>query len=530
MREKQISWKYGLFVLLIILILRLPSFWTPILDVDEAQFAGFAHSLLSGGIPYIDSLDTKPLGVYFFFAAIFKIFGINNLIAVHIATALWVALTAYFCYRIAKKLYSPRAGLMAAVFYAIFTTTYVPKFISTSIIILMMLPLTMSIDSLISWERSRKSFYLLLSGLLWGIASLFKYQAGINLIVVALYLLLFRSLYLEKKLNKRGIADFLVFSAGGLIAASIFVLYLFLAGAWDAFVFWSLKGSMAYIEAGSSLSDFWINLTIRGGAIAASAFVLWYFGVWQAGHLVAGFFRSRRAGSIKCEEYLILFWFLFSIIPVCTGGKFYGHYFLQLYPALSILAAGSSMRFFSWLNKPGKVRTKQIVYSLFITGLLIPPIGFFGARLHADKIYAAIGEENPKAYIPVAEYVRKHTDENDRIFVWGFATPIYTYSNRLGASRFLWCDWMTGRVSGTPSAKDKFFDTKPYVTKGSWNLFFEDMNKNRPIYFIDTSPGNYHDYGKYPITNYPDLMKYLNRHYHFESTVNGANIYRRNKK
>jgi 4-amino-4-deoxy-L-arabinose transferase-like glycosyltransferase len=529
MPEEKISWKHVLFVLLIVFILRLPAFWTPILDVDEAQFAGFAHSLLSGGIPYIDSVDTKPLGIYFFFAAVFKIFGVNNLIAVHIATALWAALTAYFCLRIAKRLYSPRAGLISALFYAVFTTTYIPKFISTSIVVIMMLPLTMSIDALLMWESSKKARYLLISGFLWGTACLFKYQAGINLFVAALYLLFFKPLYLEKSLRKTGVLPFLIFTAGGAIAALIFVSYLVAAGAWDAFVFWSLKGSMAYVEAASSLTSFWMNLAVRGGAIAASAFVLWYFGIWQSGHLITRFFKSSRTNAVKCEEYLVLIWFLLSIIPVCTGGKFYGHYFLQLYPALSILAAGSAMRFFSWLDSPGKIRLKQMAYSLFIAGLLVPSIGFFGARLYADKIYSAIGEENPKNYIPIAKYIKTNTNENDRIFVWGFATPIYIYSNRLGASRFLWCDWLTGRVSGTPSARDEFFDTTPYITKGSWQLFFQDMNKNKPLYFIDTSPGNYHDYGKYPITKYPDLMDFLETYYHFETSVNGANIYRRNK-
>lgn len=525
--KNEITWKHGMFVLVIIFLLRLPAFWTPILDIDESQFAGFADTLLYGGTPYISSLDTKPLGIYYFFAAIFWIFGKNDMIAVHLATALWVGLTALFCYRIATKIYSQRAGLMAALFYAIFTTTYIPKFISTSIVLLMMLPLTMSIDAFLEWEQHGKRRYLWISGILWGLACLFKYQAGINLIVMAAYLLLFRPLYLERSLSKMKIRAFLMFGAGGAIVCALFALHLMVIGAWDAFVFWSLKGSMAYIEAATSVTVFWKNLALRGGAIVASSLLVWLFAIRRSGHLMQNLFRSSRHRIHKCEEYLILLWLGLSFIPVCMGGKFYGHYFHQLLPALCILAAGSTMRFFAWLKEDAVTPMKQWLYGLFVVGMLVPMIGFFGARLMADRIYSAIGEENPKDYLPIAEYVKKRSQDGDRIFVWGFATPIYYFSDRIPASRFLWCDWMTGRISGTRSARDAFFDTTPFITKGSWEMFFEDMRINTPIYFVDTSPGNYHDYGKYPISRYPQLMNWLNERYTFEAHVKGADIYRR---
>ena len=66
-----IAW--GALVLAAVLLLRLPAFWTPILDVDEAQFAGYADWLLHGGLPYVSSVDTKPLGIYWFFAAVFAL-------------------------------------------------------------------------------------------------------------------------------------------------------------------------------------------------------------------------------------------------------------------------------------------------------------------------------------------------------------------------------------------------------------------------------------------------------------------------
>ncbi len=514
------------FILAVILLLRLPAFWTPIVDVDEAQFAGFANVLLDGGKPYIASLDTKPLGAYWFYAAVFSIFGRSNMIAVHVVTALWVGLTALFCYRIGRRLYSQRAGFWAALFYAVFTTAYVPKFIGTSILILMMLPLAASIDEMLAWEETGKRRHIWLSGLLWGGACLFKYQAGINLVVAGFYLLLFRPLYLDRSLWRMRLGAFMAFLAGGAAVGVLFALYLHAIGAWDAFYFWSIKGSAAYVEAAAGHTQFWRGLAVRGGSVVVSALLLWGLATARSLYILSDLFRSSRHRRARCMEYLIFIWLAFSVIPVCTGGKFYGHYFLQLYPALCVLAAGEAARLLGIPSHGALARRRRWAMGLILAGLLVPAVGFFGARLMVDRIYSATGEENPKDYIPIADYIRSHTTPDDRIFVWGFATPVYIYADRRPASRFLWCDWLTGRISGTPSSRDAFFDTTPYITKGSWEMFLEDMETYRPLYFVDTSPGNHHDYGKYPVSKYPRLVDLLSRNYLLEASVNGADIYR----
>ncbi|MFA4875166.1 MAG: glycosyltransferase family 39 protein [bacterium] len=519
--------KAAIFIAAIIFVLRLPAFWAPILDVDEAQFAGFADALLAGGAPYIASLDTKPLGIYWFYEAVFYLFGRNNMIAVHVVTALWVGATALFCYRIARRLYSARAGFWAALFYAVFTTAFVPKFIGTSITVVMMLPLAASIDELLAWEQDGRQRHVWLSGILWGIACLFKYQAGINLIAVGFYLLIFRPLYLDRSLLRMRLGPFISFLLGGAIVGALFALYLKAAGAWDAFVFWSIKGSAAYVEAAAGHIQFWKALATHGLPVVAAGFLLWWFAAAKSAHLLRDLSRPSRHRRQRCEEYLVLIWLCFSFVPVCMGGKFYGHYFLQLYPALSILAAGETMRLIGEPSHSARQKSRRLAWTLIIAGLVVPALGFFGARLAADRIYAAIGEENPRQYIPIAEYIRARTGNEERIFIWGFATPIYIYADRPAASRFLWCDWLTGRISGTPSARDASFDTTPYITRGSWEMFFEDMERSKPKYFVDTSPGNHHDYGKYPVSRYPLLKEFLDRNYALEATVNGADIYGR---
>lgn len=517
-----VSWRHALLVFVVAMLLRAWSFTNPIVDVDEPQFAGFAHALLDGGIPYLASVDTKPLGVYWFFAAIFALFGRTNMIAVHAATALVVVATAFFCYRMGRRLASNSAGFWAALFYVVFTTTFIPKFVGTSITILMMFPLAMSADVLLAWEERGGRWRLFVSGLLWGVACLFKYQAGINLVVAGGYLLVVRPLFFRSFREIR-VLEFLLFLVGGMAVGGLFALYLHVAGAWEAFAFWSLEGSAAYVEKAAGHTSLLAALPVRGGSLVASTFLIWYFGFRRAGRAVRLAFAQASERRPRPGELFVVLWLLLSVIPTLTGGKLYGHYFYQMFPQLCVLAGIWTIGFFAWAGE-GRRRFAVILFAVAIT---LPAAGFTAARLAADRIYAAIGEENPKDYIRVGEYLRGHTAPGEPIFVWGFGTTIYFYAERPAVSRFLWCDWLTGRISGTPSAKDPVFDTTAFITPGSWAMLFADLERTPPAYIVDTSPGNYHDYGKYPIAKYPELAAYLKAHYRLETTIDKIDIYRR---
>lgn len=504
------------------MLLRLPAFWTPILDVDESQFAGYANALIDGGTPFIASVDTKPIGIYYYFAIVFLIFGKNNMLAVHVITAIWVWLTAMYCYKIAKTIYTKQAGWFAAVFYAVFTTTYIPKFISTSIMIVLMLPLTISIYYMVRWERTRNYGSLFVAGIFFGLACLFKYQAGINLVLAAAYFIVLAPLYLKDKTRPK-LKPFLIFAIGGVLIGFVFLAYLKFSGLWNDFYFWSIVGSVTYIDAGIQTSDFFRRLFMRGGFFVISSFLIWFFAGKQILYLV----RSARNKVFPKtpETCLVASWLFISFIPVCAGGRFFGHYFIQLIPALSILAACSVAR--TIVSRPWNAKRTQQIWTAIVLAMAIPAVSFFTARLYAGDIYKAIGEDDPEAYRPLGEYIKKRTSPDDRIFVWGFATPVYFFAERMQASRFLWCDWLTGRISGSPTARDESFDTSSYSTKGSWKMLFEDLDKNKPVYIVDTSPGNYHDYGKYPIDNYQSLVRYLDKYYGLEAKYKGAHFYRR---
>jgi len=498
---------FFLLLALLTIFLRLPVFKYTFLDVDESQFAGFAHVLLDGGLPYRDSLDTKPLLIYYFFAAIFYVFGKTNMDAVHGISLIINFGVGIILWQIGKRLKNEATGRWAACFWVIFSTCYLPKFTSTSITSIMVLPLCLSIwvltlphvkdDLSSSYPLRPERIPFLVSGIFIGIAFLFKYQAGIQLAIIGSYLLI---LHLRSQLHfKELLTKSFFLGMGFLIPISFFLAFLSHLGVWTDFVRWSLEGSSHYIKAAGSSVPYWHNLFIKGGSFILSTVLLW----------VLAFQWMTKKST------LIVLWFLGSLIPVCLGGRFYAHYFIQLLPALCLLAALSVHAF--WL------RYKYILLIL----ILVPALSFWTLRWN----YIWFDKKFPDDQIFLQEdiglWLKNKAKSNQTLFVWGFATGIYFSSELKPASRFLWTDLLTGKVPGSlieeRNAQSDFKLSRPEA----WEAFWEDMKINKPDYFVDTSGCHIHGYQKYPIAAYPELASWLSSNYAVDGTPHRCTVFKK---
>src|SRR5262249_57944141 len=117
-----------LAIALVAAVDRLPAFLRPLLDDDEAQYAAIAELVRAGGRLYADGgVDNKPPGIYWTYAAVFDVAGRYAMWAIHLVALAAVIATAWILCAIATRIASPRAGLLAGVFYGVVSTPLFPQ-------------------------------------------------------------------------------------------------------------------------------------------------------------------------------------------------------------------------------------------------------------------------------------------------------------------------------------------------------------------------------------------------------------------
>src|ERR1051325_5638754 len=82
-------------IIVIVVILRAPTLLPSMYTIDEAYYATIANDMLDGGLVYHTAVDTKPPGMYYIYAGVFKIAGRNNLRAVHLLAICVIVATAF---------------------------------------------------------------------------------------------------------------------------------------------------------------------------------------------------------------------------------------------------------------------------------------------------------------------------------------------------------------------------------------------------------------------------------------------------
>jgi hypothetical protein len=519
------SWKTGTpIIILLILLTRMPLLWEPYFHSDEADFALLAKIWQHGGVPYVNWFETKPLGVFCFYTFaswLSRSLPDINMRSVHLLYLLWTGLTAWgigrITFRLGPKTASKKersvAGWLSACFFVLFSSFWDPSITSVSIEVVLLLPLVMSIAILPSDAESQKIWRSFLSGIFASAAFLCKYQAGIMFPIILIYFgfILWRSSSGWRV--SKVVAHSASFLLGLIPLSALMIGYLIRAGSWDGFCFWNILYNFIYINHGNAAGNLWNQIVTQVLRHIGSTALLWFL-------TVDYFIKNRRTLSKHAPcEWLIWVWLILSTIPVSVGKRFEDHYFLFLMPALSILGAYALTQ---WLPaRRHRWRTALLV------ALLVPTLGSVGTRLFAIPLYKKFGGEDMNAYRPYGSFLRERTKPEDRVLVWGCASAVYLFADRLPASRFIRTDILAGRIAGIDIPENQAVDISKYQVPEAWKMFFDDMKQFPPVLIMDTGPTGHHDFLRYQMTQYPRLMEFVHKYYLQEPSFMKATIYRR---
>jgi hypothetical protein len=257
------------------------------------------------------------------------------------------------------------------------------------------------------WARNRLLLTLAGSGVLTGIAVLIK-QSAFDAGLAAIVFLLWRE-------RRRGVAPASLLLAGALVPIGIAAASAARLSDWlYAVVGYRFQGdSMVTGSIPARVHQLWLSLPPAGKALGILAVLA-----------AVGWRRSPLLARI---------WLGAGVLGVLGGGNFHPHYYLQLVPPLSLLAAVGVRTL--WLSAP-RPAIAAAGAAAVATLALAMPVAWANPTRQAETIWPRDPHLVHDAVL--ARYVRAHTLAGQRVLaVWADA-DLYYLADRRPAVRYLW--------------------------------------------------------------------------------------------
>ncbi|MDD5628182.1 MAG: glycosyltransferase family 39 protein [Elusimicrobia bacterium] len=384
------------------------------LERDEGEYAYIAQRWLRGEVPYRDSFDQKPPGVFLAYAGIER-FSSGSPAAIHWGAQLYTLLTLCVVFLIGRRLFGWEVGCAAGALAAFMTVDHGLLGNSANCELFMLLPLAAAfLAALLAAERGSWR-WAMASGACAGASLLFKQVAATDAVFYLAFLLCAPGV----SRKARAAAAF----AAGAAAVWVPVLVYFAAhGAWAQFFDCVVGYNLSYaggIPLSDYLRNFWgtFSRTLPG---LLPVYLLALAGcVWQAGP----------------ASPWIMGWVACSFLGACVGGYFRAHYYLQCVPALAVLA-GSGLCGLPQGWRPPRWAAAAAAAAAVLFGVLSSPwyYGPGSAVAKCRRLY----QDNPfPEATGVAHVIAERTTEQDRVFVFGSEPEILYYAGRRSATRYI---------------------------------------------------------------------------------------------
>jgi len=497
-------------IIALVIILRAPTLLPSLYTTDEAYYGTIANDILDGGAVYRTAVDTKPPGMYYIYAGVFRVAGKNNLFGVHVLAIFVVAATALVLRRIGARVAGDWAGAWSGIGYAVFVHAYWPgDTLGANSEIFASLPLALSVLVFLQGQKKPGWGLMFLSGALVGVATLIRQPSAVTL--GAMLACLVYDWFIART---HSFARILAAGSGvviGFVAviAALAWYYQLQGNLHDAYL-WAWAFAVRYVGSETTFGYVLKRLVTVHLAVIFLSGLLWFFGIWQVVETLRSFWHRRAASP---EMMLLILWFGLAYLAIFIGWRFPGHYHLAVLSPLSILAGQAFSRFVAEQRRCPQPRWRWIRTGI-IGAAILPAIGFL--------IVAFVVRTQTLDFLPVAQQIVKETTANDRIFVWGSSPRFYSFSGRRMATRFVSCSHLVGAYASRPR---EVRDRGESVIPGSWKMFQADWEAHPPVLIIDTSTVDQF-WSTHPMTRYPVLRAFLGE-YRVQTVINGETIYRR---
>ena len=391
--------QYTIFLLFMVVAvgLRFFSFFPSVLDHDESTYMIIGRDILNGKSLYTDVTDTKPVGIFLFYAGLEFLFG-NSILWKRFVFAIVVGLTAFLVFRVAKKFFENRKVAFASgIIYIFYTSVW--NYHGRSPNTELLFNLFTIIGLLLFLRKNFRNYFL--GGLSLGIGFMIKYLVLFDLFA---FLLFFFIVEIKDRTQPGFWKIFARYALAGLaflIPFGVTNLFFWLGDNFQDFYFvtYELPGNYG---SNPSLIRYFTMLADFITKFLPISFIVFYL-----------LFKKSKPMENRLKGFFLL-WIAAVLVAIYLPGKEFSHYTIQLMLPLSILGG----LFFH----PGfkKDRITSVLYSkkvgTVLLALIVLVIQFLGFK-----------DEYLKPDYPreVATYISEEGDPGDRVFVSNYQQVIY---------------------------------------------------------------------------------------------------------
>jgi len=436
------------------------------------------------GVPlYSGAHDNKPPLLYILAAISGSLFWFKAILC------LWHLVTVYLFWKLTDVLFPKNVRLqkVATITFALLTTLPLLEGNIANAEIFMVGPTLAAFIILLTKKSNFRNIFL--AGVLFSFASLFKIPAAFEVPVIIFYWLTQVKKFELSSIRRIIIKSFYLFLGFAIPIALTFVWYYF-TGAFKEYLIAAYLQNVGYLSSfrpGDVQEPFLTKnapLLFRGAILAFSLLII---------------FIKRKV--LSKEFVFIVAWLLFTLFAVTLSERPYPHYFIQSAPAIGLLLG--------MLFSLKRIEQVYVIIPLTLT-FIIPVyfkfwyyptasyylrfVKFATNQISTDEYIKTFGDHIPRNY-KVAEFVRKNSRPEDKIFVWGDSSIVYALARRLPPIKYV-ADY---HISD--------FSSKEIVA--------EDLQKNPPVLVIILPNSQ----------AFPELALLLNLNYGLVETIDRAEIW-----
>lgn len=383
---------------------------------DEGTYGYLGKLSAKGLTPYLDFYEMKPPMLYYLYGLGGSLFGFTDL-GLRLFALLLTLCSSLLIFLILRRYISNHFALVGA---ALFSILSLNPFAFGFAMVAEHLVNTLVLVSLYLVHKSydRKGFlYLLLAGAAFATAILTKQTAILFSPVFLLCFILTRQ-------QKPWLMQCIRFAAGVLIPVILLAIVFVINGAFSEAMYWLTTYPAKYAsivtpeEGKIYLRYFSKNISLfQLSLMIVSALALFINLIW-----------------VKKKPFnLLLTYFLIALLTVIPGFRFYGQYWMLIFPPMALMTAAALHQLEQLKPRLG-ILSAALVLVLMAGEMLVHRDYYFGkpSSAEVDKLY----KNNPFGPIrKLATYAGSLMKEEDTFMVFGSEPQAYLYADKIAPSK-----------------------------------------------------------------------------------------------